>query len=179
MRNTGLTLTTEGGRYILSDLTIDNIPQDIIQFTNYMRNSASKQPRNQYRGQIVLSRQPIRLLDGKYVTQYILTNILPLPKYMAGIAETYDGEALEKVKTMYLISKHYALYYMGKKNSHLFITSGSNFDLTDDPRINQKYVGAGYEGLSKKWLQATRELSGITLLYNSTIPILPYFACSP
>jgi peptidoglycan hydrolase-like amidase len=97
---------------------------------------------------------------------------------MKGIVESHDGEHLEKNKVMALISKTYMLYYLDKKNPHPSIPANASYNAIDDARIFQKYAGAGVEQTITKRYQALDQTRNQLLVYQGTIPILPYFSCS-
>lgn len=147
-----------------------------IQFKNYKRNSAAKLPWNIFSWSIIIKNQNIRKLDGKWYNMQTVINKLPLRDYLAGIAESNDNEPYEKVKAMTILSKQYALYYMNRNNTHLYISTWSDFIITDDARISQKYVWAWFT--SKKRFQAISETWNQAITYNNRLPILPYFSCS-
>ena len=151
-------------------------PKTLTQFTNYQRNSRVKFPRNIFSWQIIIEKQNIRKLDGKWYEQRSVINKLPLYDYILWIAESNDNEPSEKMKMMTILTKQYALYYIDKKNEHAYISSGSNFALTDDPRISQKYIWAWF--VSKKRWQAVNETRNQVIMYDDHLPILPYFSCS-
>ena len=159
--------------YIADEIYINSATA--TQFTNYKRNSTSKAPRNIFSWQIMIKKQNIRKLDGKRYNQRTLINNISLYDYISWIAESNDSEPYQKVKTMNILSKQYALYYMSK-NKHDYISSDSDFVLTDDPRISQKYVWVWF--VSKKWKQATEETWPQVVVYDNFLPILPYFSCS-
>ncbi len=83
------------------------------------------------------------------MTQYALINTLPLEQYLAGIAEASDAEPMEKTKVLALLSKAYALYYVGGSSAHPSIPKGVVYNSIDDPRFFQKYVGVTWEQRSK------------------------------
>jgi len=84
----------------------------------------------------------------------------------------------EKLKVMALLAKDYVLFYQNKKNVHPSIPVKASYNAIDDPRIFQKYVGAGFEATSKLWPKALNAVSHQLVVYNGYIPILPYFSCS-
>jgi hypothetical protein len=85
----------------------------------------------------------------------------------------------EKIKVMALLTKTYLLFYLNKQNQQPSIPKNSIYNAIDDPRIFQKYVGAGYEKTSKLWSKVLIDMKNQYILYDNYIPILPYFSCSP
>ena len=79
---------------------------------------------------------------------------------------------------MAMISKNYALFYMNKENIHPNISADANYTAIDDPNFFQKYVWAGLEKTLTKRYQALEATNNEVVMYNSYLPILPYFNCS-
>lgn len=104
-----------------------------------------------YRGNLDFIQQQIKKIDGTYVTDFALINILPIEQYLAGIAEASDAEPIEKTKVLALLTKAYALYYVGGSSAHPSIPKGAMYNSIDDPRFFQKYVGVTWEQRSKNW----------------------------
>ncbi len=132
-----------------------------------------------YRGDITLVPQNIRKIDGNYVNQYAVVNTLPVEQYLAGMAEASDREPLEKTKVLALLTKAYALYYIAGSGPHPSIPKDAVYQAIDDPRFFQKYVGVTWERASKNWPIAVEATKDKYIVYNNTLPILPYFHCSP
>jgi peptidoglycan hydrolase-like amidase len=97
---------------------------------------------------------------------------------MKGIAETSDSDHPEKQKTILLLAKMYALFYINGENNHPSIPEGVSYQAIDNPDMFQKYVGAGRESTSKTSPVLLNEIVDDVVLYNGYIPILPYFSCS-
>ncbi|MDR0370027.1 MAG: hypothetical protein LBH96_06090 [Candidatus Peribacteria bacterium] len=151
---------------------------ELIEITNYNRTSYAGIPRNTFRGSLRFEISDYRTLKGETKHAPILINTLPFMDYMKGIVETNDTEHLEKNKVMAMISKNYALFYLGKRNLHPSIPVTANFSAIDSPDMFQKYVGAGAEKTLTKRYQALEATKNQIILYNATLPILPYFSCS-
>lgn len=132
-----------------------------------------------YRWAISLLSQNIKKVDGKYVRQYGIINTLPVEQYLDGMAEASDREPLEKTKVLALLTKAYALYYIAGSGPHPSIPQDAAYQAIDDPRFFQKYVGVTWEKTSKNWPIAVAETKNKYIVYNNTLPILPYFHCSP
>ncbi len=150
-----------------------------IKFTNYSRKSYAGIPWNFFRGEILIKKDYIKKINShKIFKKYVVINKLSLQDYLKWIAEWNDQMPMEKLKVMALLAKDYVLFYQNKKNIHPFIPKWASYNAVDDPRIFQKYVGAGFEATSKKWAKALDFIKNKVLLYNWYIPILPYFSCS-
>ncbi|HCY20678.1 TPA: hypothetical protein DIC40_02270 [Patescibacteria group bacterium] len=108
-----------------------------------------------------------------------MVNTLSFHKYLKGIVETNDSEDAEKIKTMNLISKGYALFYKNSKNKHPSIPDGAKYTAIDSPEMFQKYVGAGVEKTLKTVPALVDEQKTEVIFYDNYLPILPYFNCSP
>jgi peptidoglycan hydrolase-like amidase len=151
-----------------------------VAIANYNRSSSSKtNPRNIFVWKLRVARWPLTMIGWLTTNKYQIINEVSLDQYMRWIAESNDSELQEKANSVYLLARMYAMYYQWQKNSHPSVPSWALYDLTDDPRIHQKYVWIWYDWLSKKRQTAHEMLSGHLVLYNSTLPILPYFTCYP
>ena len=78
-----------------------------------MLDAVSKKQYGIYRGNMSVQIQNIKKIEGSYAMQYVVINTLPMYQYLAGIAEASDKEPIEKTKVLALLSKAYALYYVG------------------------------------------------------------------
>lgn len=86
---------------------------------------------------------------------------------------------MEKTKVLALLTKAYALYYIGGSSVHPSIPAGVVYNAIDDPRFFQKYVGVTWEQKSKNWSSALAQTTNEYVVYHDILPILPYFHCSP
>ena len=161
-----------------SSLTILNNNGEII-FANYSRKSYAWIPWNIFKWNIAIKKDLIKEIWWKYKKDFVVINMININDYLAWIAESNDQMPFEKIKVMALLSKTYLLFYLDKKNQQPSIPKNSIYNAIDDPRIFQKYVGAGYERTSKLWSKALAQTKNKYLLYDNYIPILPYFSCSP
>ena len=150
-----------------------------IIFTNYNRKSYAWIPWNTFKWNIAIKKDLIKEIWWKYKKDFVVINMLNIDDYLAWIAESNDQMPFEKIKVMALLSKTYLLFYLDKKNQQPSIPTWAIYNVIDDPRIFQKYVGAGYERTSKLWSKALKAMKDKYLFYNNYIPILPYFSCSP
>lgn len=175
----GLLLQLEGKKYLEQNIKIQAKANDLIEVKNYARVSYYKIPRNTFYGSLTFEKGKIKnLSSGKFDTQYLVINTLPFHKYLKWIVETNDSEHKEKIKTMNLISKGYALFYMNKKNKHPSIPDGAKYTAIDSPEMFQKYVWAGVEKTLKTVPDLVDAQKNEIIFYDNYLPILPYFNCS-
>lgn len=151
---------------------------EVVEITNYDRKSYAGIPRNTFKGSLIFKNDNYKTLKGETKNDRVVINTLPFMEYMKGVIETNDTEHIEKNKVMAMISKNYALFYLEKKNIHPSVPENASFSAIDSPDMFQKYVGAGAEKTLKKRYQALEETKNQVVLYDSILPILPYFSCS-
>ncbi len=99
-------------------------------------------------------------------------NELPLEDYLKGTGEINDQDPVEKIKTILIISRSYALYYI--KVAQKF--PGAPFNLTDDPQTSQKYMGYSYERNQANTVKAVNDTAGMVVTYQGKIIKTPYFS---
>lgn len=151
----------------------------LVTIKNYPRRSFAGIARNTFYGKLIFAIDKIKNASSwKFEEKIVVVNNLPLRKYLAGIAETYDAEPFEKQKVLMLISKMYAIFYMNAWNKHPSIPDGASYKAIDHPDFFQKYVWAWLEKTLKKTPIALAETMDQFVLYNWYVPILPYFSCS-
>ena len=150
-----------------------------IIFSNYKRKSYAWIPWNSFRWNIAIKKTLIKEIWWLVKNKFAVINMLSIDNYLAGIAESNDQMPFQKVKVMALLAKDYLLFYLNKKNIHPSIPNWVVYNVIDDPRIFQKYVGVWYEKTSKLWAKALEQTKNQYILYKNYIPILPYFSCSP
>jgi len=166
-------------KYIEASVKIETKSDSIIEVKNYNRVSYYKIPRNTFYGSLIFEKWQIKnLKTSKFDNQYILINTLPFHKYLKGIVETNDSENKEKIKTMNLISKWYALFYMNNKNKHPSIPDWAKYTAIDSPDMFQKYIWAWLEKTLKIVPALVDSQKSEIILYDNYLPILPYFNCS-
>ncbi len=104
----------------------------------------------------------------------VLINELPLEDYLAGIAEASPSDPVEKKKTMVILARSYALYYVGPEHRKF---PGMAWDGDDSPQRFQQYFGYNYEiaGGLPDIVQATR---GQVVTFNGHVAKTPYFTSS-
>ena len=103
-----------------------------------------------------------------------LINELALEDYMKGIGEVSNGDPTEKVKTMMVIARTYASYYLTEAEKF----PGKPYNLDDDPNSSQKYIGYGYESRSPNVTAAALATAGEVVTYNGKAIITPYFTAT-
>lgn len=159
-----------------NEITIEDSNWWDVIINNYNRKSYAGIPWNRFSGKLIIKVDNIKIKwsDQRRV---LYINQLPFLDYMNWLAETNDSEEQEKINTLYLVSKNYAMFYMFD-NRQDGMPDSRTYNLTDSPEINQKYVWAWFEWLSKKWDKAASELQDKYIYYNDSIAILPYFNCS-
>ncbi|MBI5411854.1 SpoIID/LytB domain-containing protein [Candidatus Peregrinibacteria bacterium] len=110
----------------------------------------------------------LRLIDDKPV--YI--NELPLENYLRGVAEVSDSLPFEKLKTIAVLARSYAEFYLDPAHRKFL---GMPYDGSDDPDIFQKYLGYGYEQRSKNFTTAVVNTKSEVVTYKGSLIKTPYF----
>lgn len=120
---------------------------------------------NQFRGII-----EVRTVNDETV----LINELPLEDYVKGIAEVSNTDNIEKVKTILVLARTYAYYYLTEDEKF----PGLPYNLDDDPEVSQKYLGYGFEMRSENVAEAAEDTAGKIVTYKNTVVKTPYFSQS-
>lgn len=120
---------------------------------------------NMFRGNI-----EIRNVDGVST----IINELSLEDYIKGIGEVSNGDPDEKIKTMMILSRSYAYYYMTQAEKF----AGKPYHLDDDPNVSQKYLGYGFEIRSPNVTKQAAATAGEVVTYNGKVIKTPYFSKS-
>ena len=126
---------------------------------------------NQFRGTVEHaedSAEPSGKKEG------ILINELPLENYLMGMAEETNDTPTEKLKTMAILARSYAYYYLTQAEKF----PGMPYDGEDDPNTFQKYLGYGYELRHPNVAAAAQNTEGTVVSYKGTIIKTPYFSKS-
>jgi len=118
---------------------------------------------NRFRGII-----EIRIINNDVI--YI--NELPLEDYIKGLAEVSNNAPYEKQKTIAVLARTYARFYMEDANIKF---PGMPYDGSDDPAIFQRYLGYGVEIRSPNFVKAATETSDQVVTYNGKLVKTPYF----
>ncbi len=120
---------------------------------------------NQFRGIVELR------TDGD---EAILINELPLEDYLKGIGEVSNNTHEEKIKTMMVLARSYAYYYMTQDEKF----PGKAYNLDDDPDTSQKYLGYGFEKRSDKVSEAVKATANEVVTHKGKVVKTPYFSQS-
>ncbi|MFC1731710.1 N-acetylmuramoyl-L-alanine amidase [candidate division KSB1 bacterium] len=118
---------------------------------------------NKFRGII-----EVRVINNQ--TTYI--NELPLEEYLNGLAEVSNGALFEKQKTIAVLARTYARFYMDDNNRKF---PGLPYDGSDDPDIFQRYLGYGVEIRSPNFVGAVAATKNQVVTYNGKLIKTPYF----
>jgi len=110
----------------------------------------------------------IRPIDGD--TAFI--NELPLEDYLKGLAEVSNGAPYEKQKTIAILARTYARFYMSDANRKFL---DMPYDGSDDPAIFQRYLGYGYEIRSPNFAAAVAATKNKVVTYEDQLIKTPYF----
>lgn len=109
-----------------------------------------------------------------YKDELHIINELPLEDYLRGISEEPVTEPDEKIKTIMVIARTYARFYMDVAQKF----PGAPFDLTDDPSNSQKYTGYSYEKRAEKISQMVSATAGQYVTYQGKLIKTPFFSRS-
>lgn len=151
----------------------------VLEFINYDRKSYWGNAWNQFRWNIHIKKDNIKILWWTGISnQYVVINEVGFDDYMRWIWEISEKQSLEKIKAMALIIKWYTLFYINNKNPHPSMPTWVSYNAVDDPRIFQKYVWYWAEATFDKWYKALEATKDQIITYNWYLPILPYFHCS-
>ncbi len=109
----------------------------------------------------------VRDIDG------IMTviNELPLENYLKGLGEVSNSELTEKIKSVMIAARSYALFYIEKDQKF----KGKPYNLDDDPNVSQKYLGYGLEKRSPNISKAIDETKGQVVTLKGELVKTPYF----
>lgn len=122
---------------------------------------------NEFRGAV-----EIRYLDDE--KKLVTINELKLGDYLKGIAEVSNSDPYEKLKTMSVLARSYAYYYISKDVKF----PGKPYNLDDSPERSQKYVGYGVEKRSPNVVRAVKDTANQVVTYNGEVVKTPYFNAS-
>ncbi len=105
---------------------------------------------------------------------FYIVNQLPIEKYLWGLAEEPKTEPLQKKHAIYVLARSYAYVYSGAKRK--FKTS--LYDLEDDPRSSQYYLGYDWEYYHAEQKKYIAQTKGKVITYDDKAVIGPYFTQS-
>lgn len=104
----------------------------------------------------------------------VLINELPLEEYLMGLAEETNDTPTEKLRTMAILGRSYAYYYITQAEKF----PGMPYDGEDDPNTFQKYLGYGYESRHPNVAQAVKDTEDLVVTYEGDPVKTPYFSQS-
>jgi len=142
-------------------------PGSILRIDNWERRNTwgNKANNNAFRGTL-----EALIYDG----ELHIVNELPLEDYLKGIAEESSSAPDEKIKTIMVIARTYARFYMDVAKKF----PGAPFDLNDDPNYSQKYLGYTFELNSPKTAGLATATAGQYVTYQGKLIKTPYFSKS-
>lgn len=150
----------------------------LITVKNYDRET-SGHPLNTFKWSITITKSKRHHLELWEQEWRAVINTLSFKDYLRWIGEWSESQHPEKLKVLALLSKQYALWYAAWENIHPSIPEWVGYTAIDDPRSFQRYVWAWWEWYAQKRIQAVEAVNSKIIAYNNTLPILPYFHCSP
>ncbi len=158
-------VTTPKNTYKKSD-PIRFVPKGggIMEIDNYDHSPAWNQDLNdnEYRGVL-----EVRKVDSTLV----VINELPLEDYLKGLGEVSNTSNLEKIKSIMVAARSYALYYITVDEKF----PGKPYHLDDDPNVSQKYLGYGLEKRSPNVTKGVEATAGQVVTYDGEVVKTPYF----
>jgi len=104
--------------------------------------------------------------------QLAYINELPLEDYLKGLAEVSNGDPTEKLKTIAVLARTYARFYMSDDNRKF---PDMPYDGSDDPAIFQRYLGYGVETRSPNFVTAATDTKDMVVTYQGKMVKTPYF----
>jgi hypothetical protein len=110
--------------------------------------------------------------EGKYIYPI---NELSINHYLAGLAEESNNAPEEKLKTMAILARSYALYYMQPEYTKF---PNKPYHIDDSPERSQKYLGYSYEARSPNMKKAVIATKRKVVTYNGKLIKTPYFSQS-
>ncbi len=137
----------------------------VIKIRNYNR-GLGKIAYNQFRKQL-----NFHATTGE---NFYIVNQLPMEQYLWGLAEEPSSEPAQKKHAIYILARGYALAYSGSKRK--FKTP--HYDLEDDPRSSQFYLGYDWEYYHAEQKGYIAQTKGKVITHNGETAIGPYFTQS-
>jgi peptidoglycan hydrolase-like amidase len=170
-----LTVFLDLKKYTTSRIRLYN-PRSVITFVNRKRGS-DQFPLNYFRGDIAIQYEKYTTIDKKERIGRTVINHVFMDDYLRGLAETVEEQHSEKLRTMALLVKGYISFYVWG-NRHPSVPEWVSYQAIDDPRLFQKYIGAGGEQTMPHWHQALEKTISEYVVYDAYVPLLPFFHCS-
>ncbi|EKD65960.1 MAG: hypothetical protein ACD_49C00073G0003 [uncultured bacterium (gcode 4)] len=149
--------------YSLSNLKIESSVLEIPSWSRIPSWDTSKQYNdNKFRWSLYV-----------YNDNWVLTvvNELPLEDYLKWLAEISNNDNVEKVKSILVSARSYALWYTNVANRKF---PGKIYDGSDNPDEFQKYLGYSYEQRSPNIWKLVDETNNIIIKYNGK-PVKPWY----
>ena len=142
-----------------------------LEITNYLHPNFGTPQRtyNRWRGELRV------FPEFSAENSLLVVNRLKLSDYLAGIAEEPVTEPLAKRQAIIVLARSYGLAY-GLGQRRKFQTN--RYDLTDDPRNSQLYLGYDWEQARPEQRGIVNQTRGVALLYNGVPVVGPYFSQS-
>ncbi|MGL5831244.1 MAG: N-acetylmuramoyl-L-alanine amidase, partial [Candidatus Altimarinota bacterium] len=109
-----------------------------------------------------------------YDKELHVINELPLEDYLKGIAEESGTAPQDKIKTIMVLARTYARFYMEVAEKF----PGAPFHLNDDPNTSQKYMGYAFEKRSAGTVAMVEATKGKVVTYEGKLIKTPYFSRS-
>jgi len=158
---------TQVGEIVKSSSVIRLIPEDdgIMEIKTWENKPAWNPSLNDNRFRGIIE---IRAVNGQ--AAYI--NELPLEDYLKGLAEVSNDAPFEKQKTIAVLARTYARFYMQDENRKF---PGLPYDGSDDPAVFQRYLGYGYEVRSPSFAGAVLVTKNEVVTYQGKLVKTPYF----
>ncbi len=103
--------------------------------------------------------------------ELVILNELPIEDYLKWLAEMSNDENPEKVKTIIIAARSYALYYTSKVNRKF---PWKDYDWSDDPDVFQKYLWYWFELRWQNIVNAVNETQWIIIMYDNKL-IKPWY----
>ncbi|MDD2486820.1 MAG: N-acetylmuramoyl-L-alanine amidase [Candidatus Gracilibacteria bacterium] len=152
-----------GKRYAFDRLTLD---AKILEIPSWSRIPAWDTKKiyndNKFRGSITIYNE-----NGKLM----LVNELPVEDYLRGLGEISNNDNPEKVKTILVAARSYAMWYTDPANRKF---PGKYYDGSDNPNEFQKYLGYEYEKRSPNIGKYVDETNNIVIKYDGKL-IKPWY----
>lgn len=82
------------------------------------------------------------------------------------------------MKTLAILTKNYALFYLHPDNIHPSIIPNQGYHFIDDPRIFQKYAGYNFQKEHPIWIKSIDDTWSQRVLYQDNLVLLPYYHCN-
>lgn len=157
-------VSTENKSWDLDEVHL--VTEGVLRVQNYNRGLSQTIPYNRFRRQINVHPQAHQKL--------LLVNQLPLEEYLQGLSEEPDTQPTEKKHAIHILARSYAYVYSGERRkfrTHLY-------DLEDDPRTSQMYLGFDWENLHSQQRDLLEETRGMVVTHKGQPVIAPYFTQS-